>query len=407
MRPRLTVCLALLSLGLFSSCALEEHREWGVLHLSVEDALFSDAEIREAQVYLNDQLRATYTFGSDTRSLSINNLDVDRSWSVRVEAEYYESWSATLEFGGGGAETLTASLERAVNQDAVRTTIRTFTGDGVEMDGLPLTINGETWGFRTPTLVELAPGVPNTIRVAEEDCERGEIVLTLQDDDPSRVDTLWITDQLLPVETGHEEAMLLLDGTEIDLSAGSLLNPAPGSFLSAWRPGHVYQAGAPRILSGMCDDSPVFEWTALAEGFGEGQQLPDFSLDRADEGQLAYHAYRGRVVLVNFWFINCVPCQEELPMLQDVLTEYRDEGFRIVALNPVESENAQRQWVADHPEYTLDFLLDLGAAPVAGDAAITYFPTNFVVDRRGVIRQVSGELHREDFEPLVQQLLAE
>ena len=43
--------------------------------------------------------------------------------------------------------------------------------------------------------------------------------------------------------------------------------------------------------------------------------------------------YRGRVVLVNFWYPLCGPCRGEFPFLQAVLEKYRARGFEILAIN--------------------------------------------------------------------------
>jgi len=54
---------------------------------------------------------------------------------------------------------------------------------------------------------------------------------------------------------------------------------------------------------------------------GESDRVPfePFHLPRLDgPGDLRLHDYRGRVVVVNFWASWCVPCKQEMPLLDDL-----------------------------------------------------------------------------------------
>ena len=43
--------------------------------------------------------------------------------------------------------------------------------------------------------------------------------------------------------------------------------------------------------------------------------------------------YRGRVVLLAFWFPGCLGCREEFPHLQQVLEKYESRGLTMLAIN--------------------------------------------------------------------------
>lgn len=60
----------------------------------------------------------------------------------------------------------------------------------------------------------------------------------------------------------------------------------------------------------------------------------DFMLTNLATGKpVSLADYRGRVVLVNFWYPLCGPCRGEFPFLQAVLEKYRARGFEILAIN--------------------------------------------------------------------------
>jgi len=76
----------------------------------------------------------------------------------------------------------------------------------------------------------------------------------------------------------------------------------------------------------------------LEEG---AEELEDYSFERYDNGErVSLSDFRGKVVLLNFWYPFCGPCRGENPELQKVLEKYGPDGFEILALNvhPEEDE---------------------------------------------------------------------
>ncbi len=51
-----------------------------------------------------------------------------------------------------------------------------------------------------------------------------------------------------------------------------------------------------------------------------------------DGGALSLDAYRGKVVLLNFWATWCAPCRKEMPMLAELQSELGGENFEVVTL---------------------------------------------------------------------------
>ncbi|MCB9473840.1 MAG: TlpA family protein disulfide reductase [Candidatus Delongbacteria bacterium] len=393
---------------LLAACEIEENRDYGVLLLQVSDAEFPLTPLT-LEITVNDSPPFQRSVNAETPQVQLTGLSLDRSNQILLSSSLHEPHTLSLQFPAGVTQlSENVALDRVQNADYYSTTIRTFTHAGVELNGLPLSVEGAVLPFTTPTSIELPPDTPVLISVSNGSCNRGEAVIQLDSDQAGRVDTLWVDDQDLQIVPGTTDVQVMLDGVPVVLINDQLRNPTPGSWLSAYLPGHAYQAGVSRTLSGMCDAPAEFDWTPVSEGYQLNQLFPEFTLPRSTDGSdFRLSAYRGRVVLVNFWFINCVPCQAELPLLQDVLSEHFDEGFRILSLDPIEPLATQSGWVTDNPQYTIDFLADLQAPYLAAAAGVQVFPKNFLLDRRGVIRMVVGQVEEETFTSLVQQLLAE
>lgn len=95
--------------------------------------------------------------------------------------------------------------------------------------------------------------------------------------------------------------------------------------------------------------------------------------------------YRGEVVLVNFWASWCPPCVHEMPSMQLLEDELRDEGFRILAVNLGEDEETIRDFIENEVQTEFTILLDPDQESLNDWRAMAY-PTSYVIDREGRLR---------------------
>ena len=101
-------------------------------------------------------------------------------------------------------------------------------------------------------------------------------------------------------------------------------------------------------------------------------------------------AYRGKVVLVNFWATWCAPCREEMPSMQALRQRLEGRPFEVLAVNMMESEEKIAAF-REAELIDLPVLMDKDGA-AAKRWKVRMLPISFVVDRRGSIRyQLVGE----------------
>ncbi len=65
---------------------------------------------------------------------------------------------------------------------------------------------------------------------------------------------------------------------------------------------------------------------------------PTFTLSTLDGKQVSLSDYRGKVVMLNFWYTKCPPCREETPALQHVYQQLSDKGLVILGVNVRQNE---------------------------------------------------------------------
>src|SRR5574342_945562 len=62
-----------------------------------------------------------------------------------------------------------------------------------------------------------------------------------------------------------------------------------------------------------------------------GFLAPDFELPATSGEMIRLSNLRGQAVLVNLWATWCPPCREEMPSIEKVYNEYKDQGFVVLA----------------------------------------------------------------------------
>lgn len=134
---------------------------------------------------------------------------------------------------------------------------------------------------------------------------------------------------------------------------------------------------------------------------------PTFELASLDGEPVSLEAYRGQVVLVNFWATWCPPCRVEMPGFQRVYEDKRDEGFVVLGLS---TDRGGHEVVREFVESRdLTFPIALASAKVVQDfGGVQALPTSFLIDREGRIRQeVKGFFAEPTLRMAVNRLLEE
>lgn len=115
---------------------------------------------------------------------------------------------------------------------------------------------------------------------------------------------------------------------------------------------------------------------------------PAFSLPRVTgAGKLSLASLRGKVVVLNFWASDCVPCKQEQKQLNAASDRWLGKGVVFLGMDEVEVRSFARGYLT-HYKVPYVSVAD-GDSSVAGRYGVTGTPETFFIDRRGrIVRHV-------------------
>lgn len=138
-----------------------------------------------------------------------------------------------------------------------------------------------------------------------------------------------------------------------------------------------------------------------------GDQMPELTVTTA-QGEtllLSELLQQKKVVVLNFWFADCIWCVREFPVMEVAYQKY-GEDVEILALNPYDS---QQQILTFQQEHSLSFPMASCGRDLAVTFGVNSFPTSVVIDREGKISliHIGAITESQVFDKLFQTFTAE
>jgi len=136
---------------------------------------------------------------------------------------------------------------------------------------------------------------------------------------------------------------------------------------------------SPEEMKRRIESSPMPAETPV---FKTGKKFPVLVANDMNGNTFDTEKLRGKVIVINFWFTNCLPCRFERPYLNKIVGEYKEDKnvvFLALALDP--------------KPYVVEFLkenpFDYNILPDGNDLAkkfkISGYPTHVIVDKQGKV----------------------
>ena len=139
-----------------------------------------------------------------------------------------------------------------------------------------------------------------------------------------------------------------------------------------------------------------------------GFLAPDFTLKTATGETYTLSELKGQAVLVNMWATWCPPCEAEMPAIEKMYNEYKDQGFVVLAVNSTFQDNPLdiAPFTEEH-NLTFPILLD-ETSDTSRAYQVRSLPSSYFINRQGIITEVviggpmSEALLRERIEQILE-----
>ena len=141
-----------------------------------------------------------------------------------------------------------------------------------------------------------------------------------------------------------------------------------------------------------------------AAALNTGDAAPNFSLPDLAGKKVQLTAYRGKLVLLNFWATWCGPCRKEMPLFSKWQTDYGSKGFQVVGVSIDEETAVVKEMLVKRPVTYQILMGDSKFGDTYG--GVQALPISFLIDPQGrVVAKYQGEADLVKMEAKIKELL--
>lgn len=146
--------------------------------------------------------------------------------------------------------------------------------------------------------------------------------------------------------------------------------------------------------------SVIIKINLQAQSFGQGKSVdslintvaPNFTLETLEGKSYQLNKLKGKVVVLNFWYLGCAPCLREFPQLNSTREKFKKDKVVFLAISVDGSSENIRKLLT---RKTFNYEIIATDFSVAKSYRVKLYPTNVVIDSEGIIKFVKVAYHED------------
>jgi thiol-disulfide isomerase/thioredoxin len=142
--------------------------------------------------------------------------------------------------------------------------------------------------------------------------------------------------------------------------------------------------------------------------FASNTEMDRILFKNNDGEVIPLSSLKDKVVFINFWATWCPPCIAEMPTIQKLYSEFKDNEDIVFMMVDVDNQREKSQAFMDKRKFDLPIYTPAGPIPSSylGGA----IPTTLVLNKQGEVvfkHEGMGDFSNEEFKTFIKQLLGE
>jgi peroxiredoxin len=113
-----------------------------------------------------------------------------------------------------------------------------------------------------------------------------------------------------------------------------------------------------------------------------GDQAPDFILANTDGETVKLSDYKGKLILLDFWYCACKPCIKASFALDKLQKEYRERGLVVLGMNTMDKAGKIKR---HQKKYEMKYMSVLCSREVRNAYKVNSYPSIYLIDENGKI----------------------
>ena len=143
------------------------------------------------------------------------------------------------------------------------------------------------------------------------------------------------------------------------------------------------------------------------EPLSKGKKAPKWTLPTLKGDTISLSDFRGKVVLVDFFYRKCAPCNAAMPVLQRLHEKYKDQGVVVIGIDPI--DDPVKDNMADFlAKRGIDYTVVFSDRELPQKYHVTGYPTLFFINEKGKIEKVHegfSQTMEQELEEQIQKML--
>ena len=107
-------------------------------------------------------------------------------------------------------------------------------------------------------------------------------------------------------------------------------------------------------------------------------KMPKFKAINIDGDSITNETMMGKVVVLNFWFIGCHPCEDEIPYLDSIQKHFKDKNVVFIAITYNEKKDVQRFI----KEKNFNFTMIVESVKLIENFMLDGYPETYIFDNK-------------------------